>query len=76
MEWGTSRADAEGKECYVDAASAGLALYRKHAFIQRNPATDYTEVDIKGVGPLRDLCMVRPARQNGAAQHSNLSIKA
>ncbi|KAL9063533.1 MAG: hypothetical protein Q9157_008197, partial [Trypethelium eluteriae] len=54
MVWGTSRADAEGKECYVESAPKGLALYRKHGFIQRNTTTDFVDVDIPGYGLERD----------------------
>ncbi|KAL9086093.1 MAG: hypothetical protein Q9165_007305 [Trypethelium subeluteriae] len=68
MEWGTSRADADGKECYVESAPNGLALYRKHGFVQRNPTTDFVDVDIPGHGPERDVCMVRPARPKPVAQ--------
>ncbi|KAI9654818.1 MAG: hypothetical protein M1821_005812 [Bathelium mastoideum] len=68
LDWGTSRADTEDRNCYVEASPSGLPLYRKFGFSPRNPATDYVEVDIKGHGLERDVCLVRPAHSSRAAQ--------
>lgn len=32
IEWGTSKADAMGLRCFVDASPAGMGLYRKLGF--------------------------------------------
>lgn len=61
IQWPFSRADEEGKRCYVDASSVGYKLYKRLGF------TDVAELSVdldeyeggKGLGVQRWVGMVR-----------------
>ena len=63
LEWGTSRADKESLECFVDGTTAGLPTYERAGFVIKKTF----ELDLRKFGIEHTLLgygMVRPLKSS------------